>query len=293
MVRRAAASVGLDSRGAKLLHHYSNAVFVLPAERAVARVAAGHDVLRRINRTQTVTRWLVDVAGLGATRPLDAFDAVAIGRDAVVSFWIYYPQPDRPPQMTSAHLGSLLRQLHAVQSPPVELQPWVPLVSLEATVRDNHLSRALTTDDRDWLLARIVEARDELARLHWPLGQGLIHGDAWAGNVLWKTTPDLPPEAILGDWDWVAYGPREVDLVPTWHATVRYGRDGSWSQQFADEYGYDLRTWSGFESLLRMRDLVQITGPLRRAHDERYRRILSQRLTDIRIGDTTSRWRAV
>jgi hypothetical protein len=42
-----------------------------------------------------------------------------------------------------------------------------------------------------------------------------------------------------------------------------------------------------------MRDLVQITGPLRRAHDDdRYRRSLRQRLADIRTGDTTSRWKA-
>lgn len=42
--------------------------------------------------------------------------------------------------------------------------------------------------------------RAAIAVLDWPLGTGLIHGDAWAGNLL--SCPGRPPAgAVLGDWD--------------------------------------------------------------------------------------------
>lgn len=59
----------------------------------------------------------------------------------------------------------------------------------------------------------------------------MIHGDAWAGNLL--SAPETSPiGAVLGDWDWVSAGPREVDLIPTWHAAARYGKGASWVSDF-------------------------------------------------------------
>jgi aminoglycoside phosphotransferase (APT) family kinase protein len=101
--------------------------------------------------------------------------------------------------------------------------------------------------------------RRELAELDWPLGEGLIHGDAWAGNLLWDTAT-TPPRAVVCDWDRVSWGPREIDLIPTWHAAVRYGRDEAWIQDFIKHYGYDLRDWAGYPTLLAMRDLAQLPG---------------------------------
>jgi hypothetical protein len=96
---------------------------------------------------------------------------------------------------------------------------------------------------------------------------------------------------ILTDWDWVSHGPREVDLIPTWHAARRYGRGPAWAAAFVDRYGYDLATWPGFPILMRMRDLVQITGPLRRARDsDRHRQALRQRVEGVRTGDTDCVW---
>jgi hypothetical protein len=46
--------------------------------------------------------------------------------------------------------------------------------------------------------------------------------------------------------------------------------------------------------MMAMRDLVQLSGPIRRARDsEPHRRVLRQRLGDLRSGDTTSSWRAL
>jgi aminoglycoside phosphotransferase (APT) family kinase protein len=224
-----------------------------------------------------------------SVKPEEAQNPVSVD-SAVVSFWNYYPQPQDGPPLTSQHLAALLRLLHQTGTPPVALPDWVPLESLHATVQDPVLSAALTDDERTWIMARISEVRDKVAGLDWPLGIGLIHGDAWAGNLL-SSRGRSPTGAVLSDWDWVSTGPREIDLIPTWHAAARYGKKGSWVSNFISQYGYDLGRWDGYPALIAMRDLVQLTGPIRRARDsDPHRQALRQRLDSLRCGDTTSIW---
>ncbi|HET8684793.1 MAG TPA: phosphotransferase [Micromonosporaceae bacterium] len=165
--------------------------------------------------------------------------------------------------------------------------------SLSAVLDEPQATRNLTDADLRWLRHRVEQVRAQVASLDSPLGCGLIHGDAWAGNLLWHTAAG-PGAAVLGDWDWVATGPREVDLIPTWHAAARYGRGDQWTRDFARIYGYNLATWGGFSTLLAMRDLVQLTGPLRRAIDHpQFATALQQRLNDIRSGDLQATWKAL
>lgn len=292
-VHAACAARGLDVTGMQLLHHYSNAVVLLPGEGGVARVATGRHDVAQIKRSQDVTRWLVDQHSFPATRPLPGVDLVQLDATTTVSFWVYYPQPSPPQPLNSAHLGHLLAGLHAVPTPPGDLPPWVPLASLDHALGDDTASVALDDADRHWLQRRIDEVRDELATLDWALGHGLIHGDAWVGNLLCAPTA-THGGAVLGDWDRVAHGPREVDLIPTWHAARRYGKGPAWTRDFIHRYGHDLAGWSGFRALLAMRDLVQISGPLRRApHSPPHARVLRQRITGLRSGDSTTVWTAL
>jgi hypothetical protein len=288
----ACAAANLDARGARLLHHSTNAVYHLPAENAVARVTIAPDAAVRIPRVVAAARWLVGDHHFPATRPLPGAEPVIREPDTVVSFWIYYPPPEPVEPLTSTHLAALLRTLHQIEAAP-PLPAWVPLASLSGTIADPALSASLTGDERHWLQDRIEHLLDELANLDWPLGVGIIHGDAWAGNLL--PAPGTPPvNAVLGDWDWVSMGPREVDLIPTWHAATRYGKGAAWSEAFAHRYGYDLACWEGFRTVMDMRDLVQLTGPLRRAGaSPRHRAALRQRLRSLRAGDTTARWVAL
>lgn len=291
-MQRASTDEGLDTAGARLIHQYSNAIYLLPAENAVARVTYGRDAGVRVTASQAITRWLAREHQFPATQPLDGTIPVTVN-SAVVSFWAYYPQPEDLSPLTSGHLAVLLHLLHQAGTPPISPPPWIPLESLHATVRDPLLSAALTGEERTWILARITEVRDEIAALDWSLGMGLIHGDAWAGNLL--SSPGVyPVGAVLGDWDWVSTGPREVDLIPTWHAAVRYGKPASWVSDFTSRYGYDLGQWDGYPVLMAMRDLVQLSGPLRRARQSGpHRALLRQRLDSLRHGDSTSVWRAL
>lgn len=285
LVAAACAAHGLDSDDARLLQHNSNAVVMVPHERAIARVAIGRHDPQHVRRSQDVTRWLSVQHGFRTVVPLGDVDIVEFPSGVTVSFWTHYPQPDPPPAFTSADVGQLLRTLRKLPEAPVELPGWKALTSLEDALQDD-ASDILTAAERAWLIDRIATVREELAAYDWSLGTGLIHGDAWAGNLL-----SSPQGVALGDWDRVAHGPREVDLIPTWHAARRYGRGTAWVDQFIATYGYDLSRSPAFATLMTMRDLVQIPGPLRRApYSAAHAQAFQQRFTDLRDGKTSTQW---
>lgn len=283
---------GVDPAGARLLHNYSNAIFHLPAEGALVRITVGAAELDRVQLTQDVTAWLARRHRFPATAPFRSVEPISLEGGAVASFWEYHHQPDEL-AYTSADLAGLLHRLHHLDGTdlPSDVGDWEPLTSLEAALTDEIPEMVLPATDLAWLRREIAAVRIELSAITWDLPRGLIHGDAWAGNLLADGRSD---GLLLGDWDWVSIGPREVDLVPTWHAARRYGRDAAWTSRFAETYGYDLTTSRGFDVLMRMRDLMQLTGPLRHsATQPRYLGALRQRLSGIRSGDREQQWKTM
>ncbi|WP_309115967.1 aminoglycoside phosphotransferase family protein [Saccharothrix sp.] len=273
----------MDARDAGVIHDYATTVVVMPAEHAVARVGVG-DHTNDANRMLAVVRWLIE-QDFPAPRPLDGLAATHI-RGRTITFWRYYHQPvsSEGPPLDSAALGELVRRLHSLPEPPVKLPTWRPLLSLEQMVSDSGSNAVLSPSDRSWLLTRIPALRAELERMDMPLGFGLIHGDAWAGNLM---VDPARHTVLLGDWDSIAFGPREVDLVPSWHAARRYRNSPTWATRFADRYGYDLSSSPAFDLLMEMRDFVQLSGPLRHAaHSPRHATALRQRLDGTRARDT-------
>lgn len=297
----------VPSVGARMLHHYSNVVFVLPSANAVARMTPGTKSTNQIEISQTVVAWLVAEHGFGATEPLPGTTPVVVDagqshpRELTVSFWRYYPQPavSEARAFDATDLAVLLKQLHSISIPKqvtgpgataqmrCDLSQWRPLTTLRSVLNAEPTHAGLSEKDAAWLLDQVNVVTDEVEAFDWPLEPGLIHGDAWAGNLLWDTS--MRP--ILGDWDGVSFGPREIDLIPTWHAAVRYGRDRSWVERFVASYGYDLAASPGFDLLMRMRDLVQLSGPMRRAKQSAaHHAALRQRFEAIRDGDRATTW---
>jgi hypothetical protein len=274
-----------------LLHDYANTVWLLPKDAVVVRIGRGALARQKAHTSIPLCRWLVETCGFPATAP-HSDKVIELDAYTVATVWTYYPQHDAP-TATSADLGELLRHFHTLPPPPVQLPTWQPLDSLEAIVLDQTQDQSLSPARRSWLLSAIEEIRTALATVNWPLGTGLIHGDAWAGNLLWNSC-NRPPGMVLGDWDTACLGPREVDLIPTWHAAARFGRGAQWTGQFAAKYGYDLSNSPGIGVLYAMRDLVQLVGVLRRAPDHpRFAHALEQRLAGIRSGDLTAIWPAL
>jgi hypothetical protein len=293
VLRRALAAAcaqrDLPVKDARLVHHYSNAVYVLPAVDVVVRLTTSRRTSQLLDVTQAAVAHLVHDHAFPATAPFEDCPPVRLPTGIAASFWRYYPQPASSRPFTSADLAALLSQLHTVPALDIELPAWEPLTSLRAELAHDEPPHGLSCDEAEWLRHAADDVARQVLETTWTLGTGLVHADAWAGNLLWDG--DRP---ILGDWDNIAIGPREIDLIPTWHAAVRYGRDRAWTRDFIDVYGYDLTTDPGFDLLLRMRDLVQLTGPLKRAAESRqHLAVLRQRFDAIHADDRTARWVAL
>ena len=283
----------LSPADARVLHHYANVVILLPDSSTVARISLNTSPDRALTSV-AVTRWLATEQAFPVTAPITGTAAVVVDDTTVVTFWRYYPQPETRQGLDSANLARLLSRLHSLSAPPVELPQWEPLRSLYQLVESDIGNRALTRQERRWLLDRITSTQDAVIATESELGWGHVHGDAWAGNLMWDHEPQADNGGrgiLLGDWDSVCYGPREIDLIPSWHAAVRYGKGPEWARAFALNYGYDLSRWPGFHTLFVMRDLIQLAGPLRRAgHNAEFADALRQRMAGIRAGDQ-NQWR--
>ena len=274
-LRGAASRCGLDARGARLIRLFGTAVYHLPAVDAVARIAllTSPNSVARLATSVRVTRWLTEI-GFPSVEPLRV-DQPVTGHGCVVTFWRYLPQCGPPPVV--ADLGHLLRQLHRLGAPPVPLAAYEPLASVRRAVA---ASRAIDEDERAWLTDRCERLASAYGKLIFPLPAGMIHGDAWRGNLLRDGH-----RVVLADWDAVSSGHRETDLIPTLQAP-RFGLPEAQRDAFIAAYGFDIRSWDGFPILRGMRELSTITALLRDGHaDAAAQRELRVRLRSLRTGD--------
>jgi len=202
----------------------------------------------------------------------------------VVTFWesvndetVYAPLAD---------VAELVRRLHQLDAPTgFEL----PKPSPFGDGGDDLPSfPGLSEVDAQFLRQRIEWARRTFDDLPFVLPQGVIHGDANVGNVICR--PD--GEAVLIDLDSFAWGPREWDLIQTamffdrfgWHTEEEY-------RTFVEVYGFDLLTWSGYETLANMREVAMTTWLAKKAHlADRSAREAAKRIEAIRSGGSRRDW---
>ncbi len=271
----ACARVGLSTRGVTLLRDFANAVYHLPAEGAVVRLAqASPGRLDRLVTSVRVTRWLAD-QGFPTVRPLEVRQPVA-AEGYLATFWHY--EAHVGPRPEPGDLGVLLRRLHELPPPPFELPVHDPFGPVRRAIG---ASLVLGGDDRDWLLRRCDGlAETYYERVRFTLPYGLVHGDAHRGNLI-RGARGL----LLCDWDSVCAGPRETDLIPTLQG-VRFGLTGRQRADFSRAYGCDLTEWEGYPVMRDMRELQTLTAVLRNGHrDRRAREELRHRLDSLRARD--------
>lgn len=280
-IRDACRALGLSTDGLTPLRRHATSVYLLPQDGIVARVSPWKQ-REAVARSVALTRWLAD-QGLAVTETINVPQPIEY-QPYTITLWTHYPQPDGP-HPSAEHLGALLRQLHDLPPPPVKLPPYQPLTTLQATM---HRSNALPASDRRWLQEAVAEALDAYSHLEFPLGEGLVHGDAYPGNTLWNGC-----SALLGDWDEAAFGPREIDLANTFQG-VRFGRTQQQLTAFAHAYGYDPAQYPGLSVLTWIRDLHALGSFIRRADkgDEAAVKQLAFRLETLRSGDQEATWSA-
>jgi hypothetical protein len=272
----ACTALGLDCRDMESVRQHATAIYLLPREGAVVRCSP-LETADSVTTGVRLVQWLLG-REFPATEPLNVQQPITTPL-GVLTLWRHYPQQGATPP--AGRLGELLRRLHDLPRPPMDLPVYEPLASLRRTLEVSALPEATRT----WLHQAIDARLDEYWSLRPVLGVGLIHGDAYPGNTLWDGD-----RVRLGDWDEAAIGPRELDLANTYQG-VRFGRTEEELNEFADAYGTRLpprvlRTLTG------MRDLHTLGAFIRRtdAGDAEAQVQLTHRLSTLKRNDVHARW---
>lgn len=285
VLHMAASRLEVPVQDARLLRLHGNASYALPSAGLVIRIATNPRVLGAVTASIAVTRWLAG-RGFPCTVPADIDDQPFVIAGYVVSVWRYVPTTDTPAP-TSAEMGDILRELHAQGTPPYPL-PGLddPLASVTDEI--SKAPDAISPATRSWLQERITSLHRQWSALYFPLPAGLIHGDAHIGNLMRAASG----QAVLGDWDHVATGPREWDLAQIHYMDRRFDRAGqNGIDAFAAAYGRDIRTWPGLETVIAIREIWGLRPYIRTARDRPdYSRQLAYRLHTLQTGDTQARW---
>jgi aminoglycoside phosphotransferase (APT) family kinase protein len=265
---------GLDPAGAQLVKYTMNAVYRLGSAGIVVRIAPG-TMADRVDRVVQAAAMFTKAGAPVVTLAPGYAQAIHVD-DWAASVWTLLPQP--PDKVWSPDdLARPLRAIHAIDDPLTSLHRWNTVA--KARQRLNAID-ALDEQERrylhDWSAQVGISLDEIVSRLHtwcdqldeaithvrWHLPHGVIHGDAHTGNLL--VGPD--GRSLLCDLDSVALGPREWDLVPAAHGAARFGRDLGWYRTFADAYGFNITTWSGWDTLRQIRELQLVTSVIASLH---------------------------
>lgn len=292
IVADACAAANIPTVRFRSLRHFANAVYLIEDIPVVARVAYGPGAIERSARAVSIAQWLA-AQRLPVTEPATIDNSphpvtVHSDREVAVTFWRYYPQPIQERVHDPALLATIARSLHVLRPPSsIPLPDFRPMRSVAEAVENAEPGRGIRADEIDWLRHRITELLRDYRDLTFPLGVGLIHGDMYAGNLLWAGGHK---HVVLGDWDSVCIGPREIDLAPTFTST-RFGFNASAVDRFSSTYGYDLREWAGYGVLRAIREMSTLTALVRLAPiDPNAARELRHRVDTLSSGDATALW---
>lgn len=269
----------------ELLRRHSNTSFKVPGRRLLVRVAGSTTAHERVAGSIRVTQWLAS-RGYPTVRPAPVPGQPWLIRQHTVSVWQLEDVADGV-AATGAELGRLLAELHQQPVPPFEVRRLDdPLASVAAAL--DRAPDAVPGEDVAWLQHRVAELREVWRGLDYARPACLVHGDAHPNNVLRLNDGRL----LLSDWDHVAIGPPEWDLVQPLYTRRRFGRpDESDVEAFAAGYGWDVRGWDGVEQLLAVREVTGLSPYIRNAgEDEWSLSELVRRVRGLRAGDTDMCW---
>ncbi|MGF1663679.1 MAG: phosphotransferase enzyme family protein [Kineosporiaceae bacterium] len=253
LVAAGCAVAGRPAAGATPLRVGEDALVRL-ADGVLARVApvgggaaARHEV--------EVSRWFA-AEGVPAVRPASGQVLVEVG-DRLVTFWAPLP-PHRPAGGELA--AGALRRLHALALPRAPALPaFDPFRRVEPRLLGSPLG---TPAQRAELGSRLVRLRAAWAELPAGAPPCVVHGDAWAGNVVETDTG----EVLLLDLVRVGVGPPEWDLVATALDRSTFGvMDDAGYARFTAAYGLDVMAWPGFAVLRDIREIRVVGYALRAA----------------------------
>ncbi|MCC3653786.1 aminoglycoside phosphotransferase family protein [Streptomyces sp. S07_1.15] len=281
VLRRACAVAGLDAVHARVLRGHTNAVVLLAGEPVVVKIARRGSPRTDALRTVRFVRWLMQQDFPTAPlHPIASEQPVVVDGHAV-TFWTYLPQPPHP--VRAEQLAAPLHALHNLGTPPVELLERDNVTAIKSSIaRITSLPAPLI----DALSARVDKLAEELSGVQFLYPKAAIQGDPQHRNALHHGNG-----AVLCDWDTVAWGHREWDLVTIEIHCRRFGYGAGHYRDFANAYGYDVTGWDGYSTLRDLRELRMITTNARKiAHAPASRPEVIRRIEGLIAGDTSLPW---
>jgi aminoglycoside phosphotransferase (APT) family kinase protein len=280
VLERGCKAVGLDFSDARLLRGHTNAVILLEKEQVVVKIARRGSRIDDVARTVQFVRWLMDASF--PTVPLHPVDQPAVIDQHAISFWTYLPQPDQP--VSAAQLAKPLYALHTLAAPPVALPEHDNLAAIRRSLA---AITCLSKGALSFLAEYADSLESDLRSVDFGLRQGVIQGDPQHRNALHLDNG----EAVLCDWDTVAFGQPEWDLVTVEVHCRRFGHGQQHYEVFAEAYGWDVTCWSGYQTLAAIRELRMITTNARKVHHAPGSlQEVQQRVEGLRRSDRTLRW---
>lgn len=256
LIRQASDELGLDHTEASLLRGHTNAVVHLGS--VVLKIARKGSSFPAVERTVALVRWLQDRGFPTVPLHSGTRQPLRLRGEALATVWNYLPQPAQP--LTAADLAGPLAALHRLDTPPISIRE---LDNIRAIRRSLTGARTLCADDRDFLSRRVDGLEQSLSRVGYVLPRSLVQGDPQHRNALHDTENR---RTVLCDWDTVAMGRPEWDLVTVEIHCRRFGYGPHHYTDFADAYGIDITTWPGYPVLRDIRELRMIATNARKSH---------------------------
>jgi hypothetical protein len=281
ILRRACALADVDPDGIEMLRFGDHAVFRIDGGRIVSRVGRSSDRLTSVRREVAVAGWLA-AEDYPAARLVTGAEQPVVVEGHPVTFWEGLADGDT--YASTREMGELLRRLHELEPPTFSLPELQPFDKVEQRLERT----VIPAETRAYLAALAAELAVEYDCVRFVLPAGPLHGDFNVGNVL----HDAAGQPRVIDLDGFVTGPREWDLMQTamyydsfgWHTEAEY-------MDFADGYGFDVRQWSGYAVLCRVRELLMVTwlsqnaGTNPRAAEE-----VARRVETLRSGGSRRDW---
>ncbi|MBC3990413.1 phosphotransferase [Streptomyces sp. AC563] len=280
VLHRACTAVGLNSADARLLRGHTNAVVALDQAPVVVKIARRGTPPPTVARTVQFVEWLIHRDF--PTVPLHPVKQPIVIDGHAVTFWTYLPQPSYP--VTAEQLAKPLHTLHNLPEPPVRLPGHDNVRAIQKSLS---AATSLTPRDREFLSDRSERLADELEQVKFVFPAAVIQGDPQHRNALHH--PSGQP--VLCDWDTVAHGQPEWDLVTVEVHCRRFGYGRRHYEAFAGTYGFDVTRWSGYQVLRDIRELRMITTNARKVtHSPASIPELKRRIEGLRSGNDRLQW---
>jgi hypothetical protein len=281
VLQAACNAADLDSTDAILLRGHTNAVFRLVRQPVVVKIARRGSSLTEVAGTVRFVQWLMDQGFPTAPlHPVPGQPVIADGHG--VTFWTYLPQPDHP--VSAAQIAGPLRVLHSLPAPPFTIRPLDNVAAIRASLA---ATNSLSSKMRRFLSARLDQLEPALNAVKFQLDEGILQGDPQHRNAL-----HYGRHAVLCDWDTVAWGNAEWDLVTIEIHCRRFGYSHHHYRAFVDTYGHDVTDWEHYPVLRDLRELRMITTNARKvAYAPDTAAEVNRRIEGLLDGDSALEWK--